>query len=119
MVNVDSTAQTLSDDYAALGNWIGLATADQGGSSGPFLEVPAGAAGYGRIQTTWNSIGGGVNNGKPVTLSAPAGEYTFVILCSAQTDSNQPGDTVIDYCKIDAILNNDGQVVVTPQFTET
>ena len=78
MVNVDSTAQTLSDDYAALGNWIGLATANQQGSSGPFLEVPAGAAGYGRIQTTWNSIGGGVNNGKPVTLSAPAGEYTFV-----------------------------------------
>jgi hypothetical protein len=118
MVNVASTAQTMSDDYAALGNWIGLATANQD-SSGLPLEVPAGAAGYGRIQTTWNSSGGGVNNGKPVTLSAPAGEYTFVILCSAQTDSNQPGDTVIDYCKINAILNYDGHVVVTPQFTET
>jgi hypothetical protein len=119
MVNVASTAQTLSDDYAMEGKWIGLATANQGDPSGLPLEIPAGAGGYGRAPVTWNSIGGGLSNGKPVTLAAPAGEYTFVILCSAQADFNEPGDTVLDYCKIDAILNIDGQIVVTPKYTQT
>ena len=117
MVNVASTAQTLSDDYAALGNWIGLATANTDGMP---LEVPVGAANYERVQTTWTSGSGGVNNGKPVTLNAPAGQYTFVILCSAKTDSTQSGDTLLDYCKINPPpLNYDGQIVVTPQFTQT
>ncbi|MFZ1161802.1 hypothetical protein [Mycobacterium sp.] len=119
MVNVASTAQTLSDDYAALGKWIGLATANQGNSSGLPLEVPAGAGGYQRAPVTWNSSGGGLSDGEPVTLNAPAGEYTFVILCSAQADANDPGDTVLDYCKIDTILNIDGQIVVTPKYTQT
>jgi hypothetical protein len=119
MVNVASTAQTLSNDYAGLGDWIGLATVDGGNPSGPPAEVPTGASGYARAQTTWSPSGGGVNVGTAVTISAPPGEYTFAILCT-QSDPNQPGDKVIDYCKISgAILNNDGQIVVTPTYTQT
>jgi hypothetical protein len=118
MVNVASTAQQLSDDYAGLGNWIGLATVNGGDPSGPPVEVPTGAAGYGRVQTTWSPSGGGINVGSTVTISAPAGEYKFAILCTA-SDPTQQGDKLIDYCEIDAILNNDGTVVVTPQYTQT
>jgi hypothetical protein len=116
MINVESTAQTLSNDYAALGNWIGLATG--GGPSGAPLEVPTGASGYARVQTTWSPQGGGVNVGSAVTISAPAGEYKFALLCS-QSDPTQQGDKLIDYTNIDAILNTDGTVVVTPQYTQT
>jgi len=118
MVNVASTAQTLSNDYTDLGNWIGLASVDGSNPTGPPLEVPKGAAGYGRVQTTWSAQGGGVNVGLSVTLSAPAGEYKFAILHS-QSDSTQDGDRLIDYCQIDAILNSDGEIVVVPTYTQT
>jgi hypothetical protein len=118
MVNVASTAQKLSNDYAGLGDWIGLATVDGGDQSASPVEVPTGASGYARAQTTWSPNGGGVNLGTAVTISAPPGEYNFAILCT-QSDPSQPGDTLIDYCKIDAILNTDGQIVVIPQYTQT
>jgi hypothetical protein len=116
MVNVPSTAQTLSNDYAGLGSWIGLATG--GDPSGRPVEIPTGASGYARVQTTWSPSGGGVNVGSAVTISAPPGEYKFAILC-AESDPTQPGDKLIDYTNIDAILNTDGTVVVTPQYTQT
>jgi hypothetical protein len=118
MVNVAFTAQKLSDDYAKLGTWIGLASVDGANPSGPPLEVPPNAAGYARAQTTWSSEGGGVNLGTAVTLNAPAGEYKFVIL-HTQSDPSQPGDALIDYTQIDAILNNDGQIVVVPTYTQS
>jgi hypothetical protein len=118
MVNVASTAQKLSDDYAKLGTWIGLASVDGSNPTGPPLEVPPQAAGYQRVQTKWTSQGGGVNVGIPVTLSAPAGEYTFVIL-QTESDPSQPGDALIDYTQIDAILNSDGQIVVVPTYTQS
>jgi hypothetical protein len=119
MVNVASTAQTLSNDYAGLADWIGLATVNGQDPSGSPVEVPTGAANYGRVQTTWNPSGGGVNVGAAVTISAPAGEYTFAILCT-QSDPMKPDDKLIDYCNINgAILNNDGEIVVTPTYTQT
>jgi hypothetical protein len=118
MVNVASTAQKLSDDYARLGTWIGLASVDGSNPTGPPLEVPKGAAGYGRVQTTWSSESGGVNLGIAVTLSAPAGEYNFVTL-HTESDPSQNGDALIDYTQIDAILNNDGQIVVVPTYTQS
>jgi hypothetical protein len=118
MVNVPSTAQTLSNDYTGLGTWIGLASMDGSNPTGPPLEVPPQAAGYQRMQTHWTSQGGGVNVGTQVTLSAPAGEYTFVIL-QTESDPSQAGDALIDYCPIDAILNTDGQIEITPTYTQT
>ena len=118
MINVASTAQTLSNDYAVLAGWIGLATPNGQDPSGPPVEIPAGASGYRRAQITWNPSGGGVNIGNAVEISAPAGEYKFAILCT-ESDPTQPGDRLIDYCAIDAQLNSDGTVVVTPQYTQT
>jgi hypothetical protein len=118
MINVPATAQKLSDDYAKLGSWIGLASVDGSHPNGQPLEVPTGAAGYARVQTTWSSEGGGVNVGTPVTISAPEGEYNFVIL-HTESDPSQDGDALIDYTQIDAILNSDGQIVVVPTYTQS
>jgi hypothetical protein len=113
MINVPATAQSLSDDYAALGNWIGLATDDPGNSAAPANEVTA--DGYARIQTTWMSEDQGVNQGSPVTFNLPSGAYPFMILCA---DAN--GDTMIDNCKMsNVVLNTDGQIEVIPQYTQT
>jgi hypothetical protein len=118
MVNVASTAQTLSNDYTDLGDWIGLASVDGSNPTGPPVEVPTGASGYGRVQTHWSPSGGGVNVGAAVTISAPPGEYKFAILCK-KSDPTQMGDAMVDYCQIDAILNTDGQIVVVPTYTQT
>jgi hypothetical protein len=120
MINVASTAQALSDTYASMGAWIGLATADPGGTSTPNqnAEVAVGAGpapGYARQQTIWTSESGGVNRGSAVTFSVPPGLYTFMILCS---DAN--GNTMIDNCPISATVNSNGngQLVVVPEYTQ-
>ena len=64
MVNVASTAQTLSDDYAGASDWIGLATVN---GQRPVRTACRGAdrrSGYRRVQTQpGDPIGGGVNVG--------------------------------------------------------
>jgi hypothetical protein len=113
MVNVASTAQSLSNDYVAMGNWIGLATDDPGSMPAPANEVTA--DGYSRQQTTWIPDEDGVNQGSPVTFNLPSGAYPYLILCA---DAN--GQSMIDNCKIsNVVLNSDGQIVVIPQYTQT
>jgi hypothetical protein len=117
MVNISSTAQSLSDDYAGMGQWIGLATDDPGDTSAPANEVSVGMGpppGYARQQAVWNPGTGGVNQCEPVTFNLPSGEYPYVIVCG-----DSAGHTMIDYCEIDATLNSDGQIVVTPTYTQT
>jgi hypothetical protein len=117
MVNVPSTAQTLSDDYVAMGTWIGLATDDPGNSPAPANEVPVVVDGYMRQQTTWmpDADEAGVYQGSQVTFDVPSGAYPFMILCG---DMN--GNTMIDNCKINnVILNTDGKIVVIPTYTQT
>jgi hypothetical protein len=113
MINVPATAQSLSDDYAAMGAWIGLATDDPGDSTAPSNEVTA--DGYSRQQTTWVPEDEGVNQGSPVTFNLPSGAYPFMILCA-----DAIGDTMFDNCKIsNVVLNGNGQIVVIPQYTQT
>jgi hypothetical protein len=113
MINVSSTAQSLSNDYAGMGDWIGLATDDPGSMAAPANEVTA--DGYTRQQTTWTPGEGGVNQGSPVTFNLPSGAYPYLILCA---DAN--GQSMIDNCKIDGVdLNSDGQIVVKPTYTQT
>jgi hypothetical protein len=117
MVNVASTAQSLSNDYAGLGLWVGLATDDPGNDSAPANEVTVGVGpspGYGRQQADWNAGTGGVNQSKPVTFNLPSGDYPYLIVCG-----DSAGQTMIDYCKIDATLNGDGQIVVVATYTQT
>jgi hypothetical protein len=113
MVNVSSTAQSLSNDYVGMGAWIGLATDDPGNSTTPANEAAGG--GYTRVKTTWTPGDGGANQGSPVTINLPSGAYPYMILCA---DAN--GQNMIDNCKINGVvLNSDGQIVVTPTYTQT
>jgi hypothetical protein len=113
MINVPATAQLLSNDYSALGNWIGLATDDPGGTNAPANEVAV--DGYARQQTTWTPGDAGVNQGSPVTFNLPDGTYPYLILCSDAT-----GDNMFDNCKMNnVVLNQPGQIVVIPQYTQT
>jgi hypothetical protein len=115
MVNVPATAQSLSDDYVNMGNWIGLATDDPGTSPAPANEVTV--DGYQRKQTKWlpDADEAGVYQGSPVTFDLPSGAYPFMIVCS-----DMSGETMFDNCKIsNVVLNTDGQIVVIPQYTQT
>jgi hypothetical protein len=116
MVNVPATAQTLSDDYVGLGKWIGLATDDPGSSPTPANEVTA--DGYQRQPTIWTADAdeAGVNHGQPVTFTLPGGSYSYMLLCKGPGLNTDP---MVDYCKIDATLNGDGQIVLIPQYTQT
>jgi hypothetical protein len=112
-IRVDTTRQKVADSYAALGNFLGLATADPGTTNSPANEASGGS--YARVATTWGSEIGGWEQGSACTISANAGTYTFAILCSAAT-----GDNMIDNCIIDTTtLNTAGQIVLTPTYVQT
>ncbi len=112
MVNVPDTAQSLSDDYAKMGAYIGLATDDPGNSPTPANEVDA--PGYTRQPVNWMpGNDAGVNQGMPVTFTLPSGTYPYMILF------NDNGD-MMDSCTLNnAVLNTDGEIVVIPTYTQT
>lgn len=117
MVNVTETAQQLSNDYVALGNYIGLATGNPGSTSAPAHEASGGTPAYARVPTTWtpSSPPTGINQGSTVTINVPAGTYTYMILCSGPT-----GHNMIDNCPIDPMpLNGDGQIALTPIYQQS
>ena len=114
-IAVATTRQSLADQYKTLGTWVGLATADPGTSATPTSEATGGSPAYARKQTTWTSATGGVVNGSAVTIDVPAGTYTYVILCSAASGAN-----MIDKSSITSVtMSAQGQIVVTPTFTQT
>jgi hypothetical protein len=115
MVNVNATAQALSDDYVKLGTFIGLATGDPGSTSTPMHEASGGSPAYARRKTSWTAGSDGVNNGSLVTFDVPAGIYTHMILCSGPT-----GNNMVDNCPIpQQILNNDGHIALNPVYTQS
>ena len=112
-IRIDTTRQKVADSYAALGNFLGLATADPGDTATPANE--AGGGSYARVATHWSSEIGGWEQGSACTINANAGTYTFAILCSAAT-----GPNMIDNCGIDTvILSTPGQIVLTPTYVQT
>lgn len=113
-IAVATTRQTLANAYAtATNSWISLHTADPG-STGT-SEASGGSPAYARKQTTWTAATGGVVNGSQVTIDVPAGTYTFAGLWTAAT-----AGTFIDKVAITTTtLGGQGQVLVTPSFTES
>lgn len=112
-IAVATTRQSLADNYKSLGSWISLHTADPGttGTS----EASGGSPAYARKQTTWTSSTGGVVNGSQVAIDAAAGTYTYAGLWSAST-----AGTFIDKVAITSTtLGAQGQILVTPTFTES
>jgi hypothetical protein len=114
MVNVPDTAQKVSNDYAALGTYIGLATGNPGNTSTPANEASGG--GYARQPTSWTAGTGGVNTGSQVTFNAPTGTYTNMIFCSGSG-----GNNMIDNCPItpSVTLSSPGQIQLTPVYTQS
>ena len=114
-IAVGTTRQSLANTYATLGTWIGVCTGDPGTSSTPSNEATGGSPAYARKQTTWTAGSGGVQNGSAVTIDVAAATYTYILLASAST-----GNTMIDKAAITSVvMSAQGQLVVTPTYTQT
>jgi hypothetical protein len=114
-IAVATTRQSLANTYATLGTWIGVCTGDPGTTSTPANEASGGSPAYARQQTTWTAGSGGVQNGSAVTVNVAAATYTYILLASAQT-----GNTMIDKAAITSVvMSAQGQLVVTPTYTQT
>lgn len=114
-IAIATTRQALADAYKVLGTWIGTATGAPGTSATPSNESTGGSPAYARKQTTWSSSTGGVVNGTAVTIDVPASTVTHILLASASSGANQ-----IDNADVtDVVMSAQGQIVVTPTYTQT
>jgi hypothetical protein len=84
-------------------------------SSTPSNEASGGSPAYARIATTWGSTSGGANTGSAVTINVSSATYTYMILAS-----NSSGNNMQDNCSITSVtMGAQGQIVVTPTYTQT
>jgi hypothetical protein len=116
-IAIVGTRNSLVTTYIGLGTWIGLATGNPGTTTTPANEATGGSPAYARKQTTWGSVSASASTGTAVTIDAAAGTYTFAILASAATTgaANQ-----VDNCSITStVLSAQGQVIVTPTYTQS
>lgn len=114
-IAVTTTKQTMSNYYATLGTYIGLATGAPGSTATPSNEASGGSPAYARVATTWTAGSGGVNNGSAVTINVAAATYTYILLASASS-----GNNMIDNASITSVvMSAQGQIVVTPTYTQT
>lgn len=112
MTNVTPTAQTMVTDYSGLGAWIGLCTGAPGSTNAPSSEASGGSPAYARQETTW-TVSGGTAIGSAVTINVPAGNYSYMILCSAST-----GNTMVDWAPITPqTASGQTTVTITPLAT--
>src|SRR5689334_7579606 len=111
MVNVLTTAQTQDNNYAALGDYIGVCTGPPGDSSTVNNEATGGSPAYARQATTWTAGTNGSHTGSAVTLNLPAGTYPYMILCSGST-----GNNMVDWCILPTpiVLAVQTPVTITP-----
>lgn len=115
MVNCTATQNALAADYAALGSWIGLATASPGTSSTPTGEASGGSPAYARLATTWSAGAAGVQNGTAVTLNVQAATYTYMLIASSSSGNNMQDNASVTA----VVMGSQGQIVVTPTYTQT
>jgi hypothetical protein len=114
-IAVAATRQSLANTYATLGTWIGVATGDPGTTATPSSEATGGAPAYARKQTTWSAGAGGIQNGTAVTVDVAAATYTYILLASASS-----GNNMIDKAAVTSVvMSAQGQIVVTPTYTQT
>jgi hypothetical protein len=113
-IAVATTRQSLADQYKTLGAYVALCTGDPGTTASIANEATGGSPAYARKLTTWTSSTGGVVNGSAVTIDAPAGTYTHIALCSAVSGNNMVDKADI----VDVVMSAQGQIVVTPTYTQ-
>lgn len=116
MVTCIATLNSLAAAYAGYGNWVGLATASPGTGASPTNEAPtSGSPAYARVQTTWSAGAAGVQSGTPVTINVAAATYTYMLLASSSSGNNMTDNASIT----SVVMGAQGQIVVTPTFTQT
>lgn len=105
-----ATNELIAIYLGTLGEWISLHTADPS-TTGANEWVGN------REQTTWTAgASDGVINGSQVTFAAvPADTYTHAGIWSASTAGTFRGSAVLT----DVVLSAEGEVKVTPSFTQT
>jgi hypothetical protein len=108
MTNVLATAQNIDNDFAALGNWIGVCTGPPGNTSTVSNEATGGSPAYARQSTTWTAGTNGSHVGSAVTLNLPSGTYPYLIMCSGST-----GNNMIDWCILPTPIMVTAQTPVT------
>lgn len=114
-IQILASRNALVTEYITLGTWLGLATGNPGTSATPSNEATGGSPAYARKQTTWGSVSASASTGTAATIDVAAGTYTHSILCSASTGNNQ-----VDWADItDTVLSAQGQIIVTPTYTQS
>ena len=125
-IEIANTRQILANAYKVAGAahnsvpggnpYVGLHTGPPG-PSGTANQVTGGSPAYARKQMVWTSGSGGVLTGSSVTIDVPAGTYTHASLWTGPTGDGAA--VCIDWVKItDTTLGAQGQIVVTPSFTQ-
>jgi Flp pilus assembly protein TadG len=115
MVTCTATLNSLAAAYAGYGSWIGLASGAPGTSATPSSEATGGAPAYARKNTTWSAGTTGVQNGTAQTIDVAAATYTYVIVASTSS-----GNSMVDNATITGVtMGAQGQIVVTPTYTQT
>lgn len=110
MVNQLVTAQTLTNDFTALGNWIALCTGPPGAGATIYNECSGGSPAYARQETTWTQGTNGSATGSPVTFNLPAGTYPYAAVCQSSS-----GNTMVDWCILNTPIQVTSQAAI--QFT--
>jgi len=114
-IAVTTTKNTMATYYGTLGTYIGLATGAPGSTSTPSNEDTGGAPAYARIATVWGTATAGAITGTACTVNTPANTITYIILASSAS-----GATMIDNASITSVvMSGQGQIVVTPTYTQT
>lgn len=115
VVTCTATLNSLASTYAGYGSWIGLATASPGTASTATGEATGGSPAYARVNTTWSNGGTGIQGGTAVTINVAAATYTYMLIAS-----NSAGANMTDNASITSVvMGAQGQIVVTPTYTQT
>lgn len=114
MPTANATKESAAVAVTNLGSWISVHTAAPGTTGAS--EATGGAPAYARKQTTWTpGASDGVVTGSEVTIDVPAGSYSGFGVWDAATGGNYiGGDTFTT-----ATLNTQGQIKITPTYTQS
>ncbi|GAA4809720.1 phage tail fiber protein [Tomitella cavernea] len=106
-IRVEATRNALADEYASRAVKLSLWSGDPAGSGSECTGTS-----YARQAITWGAAASSTVSGAEVTFEAPAGTWDYGALHDAS-------GTIVDSGTITTtILNADGQVKVTPTYTQ-
>ena len=116
-IATNAQKETLAIAYGAAGTYISCHVLTGPGTTGANEQPNTGSPAYARKATTWTAgPSDGVNNGSQVTIDLPACTITWIGLWTAAT-----GGTFLDGYQLGTsqTFASQGQLLVTPSFTQT